>query len=161
MSIVKNWVVNDPTGSTLNFNQPVRTSRLPICLTVRFPRSNRRAGLKVPNQDRRHRRITRWPNGCLASVCAWSPTRNTGAPASRFRLRACDTVSATTEAASAALESGVGSYLIYGAGSRNAVRLRDGVFNLVQGRRRWCRCSRTAQHHARSVPQTRIPPRLF
>jgi peptide/nickel transport system substrate-binding protein len=130
MAIVKNWVVNDPHGITLNFTNPVPDKQVTDLLQAISP-------IEASVADSAETKIGGTGAYTLAERVLGQRMRlvanphywRAGQPVSH---EVVFTVFSDNEAASAALDSG-GVDLIYGAGSRNAVRLRDEGFQLIQG----------------------------
>jgi peptide/nickel transport system substrate-binding protein len=130
MAIVKNWVVTDPHGIVVNFTNPVPDKQITDLLQAISP-------IEPSAVDSAETKIAGTGAYTLAERVLGQRMRMVANP-KYWRLgqpvspEVVITVFSDNEAASAALQSG-GVDLIYGAASRNAVRLHNEGFQLIQG----------------------------
>jgi ABC-type transport system substrate-binding protein len=130
MSIVKNWVANDPHGITLNFTNPVPDKQITdllqsICVIEPSVVDSAETKIGGTGAYTLAERVLGQRLRLVANPKYW----RTGQPVSH---EVVETVFSDNEAAAAALESG-GVDLIYGATGRTAVRLRNEGYQLIQG----------------------------
>jgi ABC-type transport system substrate-binding protein len=130
MSVVKNWVVNDPHSITLAFNTPVPDKQITDLLQAI-------SVIEASGVDAAETKVAGTGAYVLAERVLGQRIRLTANPkywraGQPVSHEVVETVFSDNEAAAAALESG-GIDLIWGAGARSAVRLRDAGYQLVQG----------------------------
>ena len=130
MSIVKDWVVNDPHSITVNFTNPVPDKQITdllqaICVIEPSVVDSAETKIGGTGAYTLAERVLGQRLRLVANPKYW----RAGEPVSH---EVVETVFSDNEAAAAALESG-GVDLIYGASARTAVRLRDEGYQLIQG----------------------------
>jgi peptide/nickel transport system substrate-binding protein len=130
MSFVKDWTVDDTHTITLNFNVPVPDREITDLL--QFNSVIDPAGIGTVETKPAGTGAFTLAERVLGQRIRMVANPNYFRKGEPILSEVVLTVFSDAEAASAALQSGAVD-LIYGAGSRSAVRLRDAGFQLIQG----------------------------